>query len=54
MIIGQGEFKGKTFNRKEDNRVDEFVNHLPDGKDLTEMSQSAFSETPYAGCRFLD
>jgi CubicO group peptidase (beta-lactamase class C family) len=27
-------------------------NHLPDGKDLTEMSQSAFSETPYAGVGF--
>jgi CubicO group peptidase (beta-lactamase class C family) len=28
------------------------VNHLPDNQDLTEMSESAFSETPYAGVGF--
>ena len=28
------------------------TNHLPDNKDLTEMSQSAFSETPYQGVGF--
>ena len=27
-------------------------NHLPDNQDLTEMSESAFSETPYAGVGF--
>jgi CubicO group peptidase (beta-lactamase class C family) len=27
-------------------------NHLPDNKDLTEMSQSAFSETTYQGVGF--
>ena len=28
------------------------VNHLPNNQDLTEMSESAFSETPYAGVGF--
>ena len=51
MIIGQGEFKGKRLiGRKTIELMS--CNHLPDGKDLTEMSQSAFSETPYAGVGF--
>ena len=51
MIIGHGEFKGKRLiGRKTIELMS--CNHLPDGKDLTEMSQSAFSETPYAGVGF--
>ena len=51
MIIGQGEFKWKRLiGRKTIELMS--CNHLPDGKDLTEMSQSAFSETPYAGVGF--
>jgi CubicO group peptidase (beta-lactamase class C family) len=51
MIINQGEFKGKRLiGRKTIELMS--CNHLPEGKDLTEMSQSAFSETPYAGVGF--
>ena len=51
MILGQGEFKGKRLiGRKTIELMS--CNHLPDGQDLTEMSESAFSETPYAGVGF--
>jgi len=51
MIIGQGEFNGKRIiGRKTIELMS--CNHLPDGQDLTEMSESAFSETPYAGVGF--
>ena len=51
MIIGQSEFNGKRIiGRKTIELMS--CNHLPDGQDLTEMSESAFSETPYAGVGF--
>ena len=51
MIIGQGEFNGKRLiGRKTIELMS--CNHLPDGQDLTEMSKSAFSETPFAGVGF--
>jgi len=51
MILGQGEFKEKRLvGRKTIELMS--CNHLPDGQDLTEMSESAFSETPYAGVGF--
>ena len=51
MLLNQGEFNGKRIiGRKTIELMT--TNHLPDGKDLTEMSESAFSETPYAGVGF--
>ena len=51
MILNQGEFNGKRLiGRKTIDLM--ATNHLPDGKDLTEMSESSFSETPYAGVGF--
>jgi len=47
----QGEFNGtRLIGRKTLELMT--VNHLPDNQDLTEMSESAFSETPYAGVGF--
>ena len=51
MILGQGEYNGRRLiGRKTIELMS--CNHLPDGQDLTEMSESAFSETPYAGVGF--
>ena len=51
MILNQGEFNGKRIIGRK--TIDLMApNHLPDGKDLTEMSESSFSETPYAGVGF--
>ena len=51
MLLNQGELNGKRIiGRKTIELMT--TNHLPDGKDLTEMSESAFSETPYAGVGF--
>ena len=46
MLLNQGELDGnRIIGRKTLAMM--ASNHLPDGKDLTEMSQSAFSETTY-------
>ena len=51
MLLNQGQLNGKRIiGRKTIELMT--TNHLPDGKDLTEMSESAFSETPYAGVGF--
>ena len=51
MLVNQGEFNGtRLIGRKTLELMT--VNHLPDNQDLTEMSESAFSETPYAGVGF--
>ena len=51
MLYHQGELNGKRIiGRKTIEMMS--TNHLPDGKDLTDMSQSAFSETPYQGVGF--
>tara|TARA_Y100001970_G_scaffold253905_1_gene329128 strand:+ start:1305 stop:2573 length:1269 start_codon:yes stop_codon:yes gene_type:complete len=51
MLRNRGLFKGdRILGRKSMDMMTS--NHLPDGKDLTEMSQSAFSETPYKGVGF--
>ena len=51
MLLNQGECDGERIIGR---KTLEYMttNHLPDGKDLTEMSESAFSETPYAGVGF--
>ena len=51
MLYHQGELNGnRIIGRKTIEMMS--TNHLPDNKDLTEMSQSAFSETPYQGVGF--
>ena len=51
MLLNQGEFNGtRIIGRKTLAMM--ASNHLPDHKDLTEMSQSAFSETTYQGVGF--
>ena len=51
MLLNQGEFDGsRIIGRKTLAMM--ASNHLPDNKDLTEMSQSAFSETTYQGVGF--
>ena len=51
MLLNQGELDGnRIIGRKTLAMM--ASNHLPDGKDLTEMSQSAFSETTYQGVGF--
>ena len=51
MLLNQGEMNGaRIIGRKTLQYMTS--NHLPNGKDLTEMSESAFSETPYAGVGF--
>ena len=51
MLVNQGEFNGtRLIGRKTLELMT--VNHLPNNQDLTEMSESAFSETPYAGVGF--
>ena len=51
MLLNQGEINGeRIIGRKTLQYMTS--NHLPNGKDLTEMSESAFSETPYAGVGF--
>ena len=48
MLLHDGEFEGmRIIGRKTLELMT--TNHLPDNQDLTEMSESAFSETPYAG-----
>jgi CubicO group peptidase (beta-lactamase class C family) len=51
MLLHQGEFKGKRLIGRKTLEL-MTVNHLPNNQDLTEMSESAFSETPYAGVGF--
>ena len=51
MLLNQGELDGtRIIGRKTLALM--ASNHLPDNKDLTEMSQSAFSETTYQGVGF--
>jgi len=51
MLLNQGEFDGtRIIGRKTLAMM--ASNHLPNHKDLTEMSQSAFSETTYQGVGF--
>ena len=51
MLLNQGELEGtRIIGRK--TLAFMASNHLPDNKDLTEMSQSAFSETTYQGVGF--
>ena len=51
MLLNQGELEGnRIIGRKTLAMM--ASNHLPEGKDLTEMSQSAFSETTYQGVGF--
>ena len=51
MLLNQGELDGtRIIGRKTLAMM--ASNHLPDNKDLTEMSQSAFSETTYQGVGF--
>jgi CubicO group peptidase (beta-lactamase class C family) len=51
MLLGGGELDGVRLLGP---RTIDFMtrNHLPDGKDLTELSVGAFSETPYEGTGF--
>ena len=51
MLLHQGEFKGKRLIGRKTLEL-MTSNHLPNNQDLTEMSESAFSETPYAGVGF--
>lgn len=51
MLLNQGEFSGKRLIGRKTLEL-MTVNHLPNNQDLTEMSESAFSETPYAGVGF--
>ena len=51
MLLNKGEFNGKRLIGRKTLEL-MTVNHLPDNQDLTEMSESAFSETPYAGVGF--
>ncbi len=51
MLLNQGELNGvRIIGRKALQMMSS--NHLPGGQDLTEMSQSAFSETPFKGIGF--
>ena len=51
MLVNQGEFNGtRLIGRKTLELMT--VNHLPDNQDLTEMSESDYSEAPYAGVGF--
>ena len=51
MLLNQGELDGtRIIGRKTLAMM--ASNHLPDNKDLTELSQSAFSETTYQGVGF--
>ena len=51
MLLNQGELDGtRIIGRKTLAMM--ASNHLPDNRDLTEMSQSAFSETTYQGVGF--
>ena len=51
MLLNEGEFDGtRIIGRKTLAMM--ASNHLPDNRDLTEMSQSAFSETTYQGVGF--
>ncbi len=51
MLLNKGELNStRVIGRKTLEYMT--MNHLPEGKDLTEMSESAFSETPYAGVGF--
>jgi CubicO group peptidase (beta-lactamase class C family) len=51
MLLHQGKFNGKRLIGRKTLEL-MTVNHLPNNQDLTEMSESAFSETPYAGVGF--
>ena len=51
MLLHQGEFNGKRLIGRKTLEL-MTINHLPNNQDLTEMSESAFSETPYAGVGF--
>ena len=51
MLLHQGEFNDKRLIGRKTLEL-MTVNHLPNNQDLTEMSESAFSETPYAGVGF--
>ena len=51
MLLNQGKFNGKRLIGRKTLEL-MTVNHLPNNQDLTEMSESAFSETPYAGVGF--
>ena len=51
MLLNQGEFNGKRLIGRKTLEL-MTVNHLPNNQDLTEMSESDFSETPYAGVGF--
>ena len=51
MLLNQGEFNGERIIGRKALEIMS-TNHLPEGQDLTEMSQSAFSETPYKGIGF--
>ena len=51
MLLNQGELDGTIIIRRKTLAM-MASNHLPDNKDLTEMSQSAFSETTYQGVGF--
>ncbi|GIS74378.1 MAG: hypothetical protein CM1200mP12_00970 [Gammaproteobacteria bacterium] len=53
MLLNQGELDGTRIIGRKGTCHDGFKNPLPDNKDLTEMSQSAFSETTYQGVGFL-
>ena len=51
MLLNQGELDGTRIIGRKTLAI-MASNHLPDHKDLTEMSQSAFSETTYQGVGF--
>ena len=51
MLLHKGEFNGKRLIGRKTLEL-MTANHLPNNQDLTEMSESAFSETPYAGVGF--
>ena len=51
MLLHQGQFNGKRIIGRKTLEL-MTTNHLPNNQDLTEMSESAFSETPYAGVGF--
>ena len=50
MLLHDGEFEGKRIIGRKTLEL-MTTNHLPDNR-ITEMSESAFSETPYAGVGF--
>ncbi|MEE3294964.1 MAG: serine hydrolase domain-containing protein [Pseudomonadota bacterium] len=51
MLLSQGEFNSTRIIGRKSLQI-MTINHLPSGQDLTDMSQSAFSETPYKGIGF--